>query len=162
MELSVKIDATEVRKMVADLMGPDTVLLSAEAVRKLASDAGFDDAADLVQMMRDAGAVFAERGEVHADDIGVDRFAAAMKAKLRTKREDGFSGWNEPDLCDVPSLARMLVDCVGKGDPVDIGNFAMMLHQRECMAVQHHPCYTGLATNEISKAAQRHLAEVQS
>ncbi|WP_264840966.1 hypothetical protein [Burkholderia cenocepacia] len=66
----------------------------------------------------------------HPDDLAVDRFAALMKAKLAKKRAAGRSGWDDPNQCDVATLARMLVDHVAKGDPLDVGNFAMMLHQR--------------------------------
>lgn len=67
--------------------------------------------------------------EAHPDDLAVDRFAAAMKAKLAQKRAEGRGGWDGP-LCDADILSRMLREHVEKGDPVDVGNFAMMLHQR--------------------------------
>lgn len=66
----------------------------------------------------------------HTDDIAVDAFAAAMKAKLAKKRSDGRSGWDNPDECTVEFLAELLVGHVRKGDPVDIGNLAMMLFHR--------------------------------
>ncbi|WP_258171895.1 hypothetical protein [Burkholderia contaminans] len=66
----------------------------------------------------------------HPDDLAVDRFAAVMKAKLAEKRAAGRGGWDDPKQCDVTTLARYLVEHVAKGDPVDVGNFAMMLHQR--------------------------------
>ena len=65
----------------------------------------------------------------HEDDLAVDRFAAVMKAKLAKKRDDGRGGWSGPE-CSEGSLSRMLRDHVVKGDPVDVANFAMMLHQR--------------------------------
>ncbi len=68
----------------------------------------------------------------HSDDIAVDRFAIVMKNKLALKRSQGRTGWEDPDQCSVELLSRMLVEHVHKGDPVDIGNFAMMLHQRGC------------------------------
>ncbi|ERJ35898.1 hypothetical protein L810_1155 [Burkholderia sp. AU4i] len=68
--------------------------------------------------------------ERHPDDLAVDRFAATMKAKLAEKRAAGRGGWDDPKQCHVSTLARMLVEHVAKGDPVDVGNFAMMLHQR--------------------------------
>ena len=67
---------------------------------------------------------------LHGDDLAVDRFAAAMKAKLAASRARGRSGWDDPQECTVEMLARMLVDHLPKGDPVDVANFAMMLHQR--------------------------------
>ncbi|VWB69797.1 hypothetical protein BLA6863_03270 [Burkholderia lata] len=66
----------------------------------------------------------------HSDDLAVDRFSAVMKAKLAEKRAAGRGGWDDPTQCHVTTLARYLVEHVAKGDPVDVGNFAMMLHQR--------------------------------
>ncbi|WP_197523696.1 hypothetical protein [Agrobacterium vitis] len=67
----------------------------------------------------------------HADDIAVDRFAAAMKEKLAKKRLEGRSGWEDKDDCSQLFISQLLREHVEKGDPIDVGNFAMMLHQRE-------------------------------
>jgi hypothetical protein len=67
----------------------------------------------------------------HPDDLAVDRFAAAMKAKLAQKRAEGYGGWNDPVDAVSLTLARMLVEHIPKGDPVDVANYAMMLHQRQ-------------------------------
>lgn len=66
----------------------------------------------------------------HPDEIAVDRFAAAMKAKLAQKRIEGRGGWEDPERCTIAALSLMLIEHVDKGDPVDIANFAMMIHQR--------------------------------
>lgn len=66
---------------------------------------------------------------VHSDDLAVDRFAAAMKAKLAKKREEGRGGWEGP-TCSAEFLSTLLREHVEKGDPLDVGNLAMMLHQR--------------------------------
>lgn len=66
----------------------------------------------------------------HPDDFAVDFFAAAMKSKMAASREKGRSGWNDPMMCGADLLRRLLVKAVRKGDPVDVGNFAMMLHAR--------------------------------
>lgn len=71
-----------------------------------------------------------DKGEPHSDDLAVDRFAAAMKAKLAEKRAQGYHGWDDPEDCTIEHLINLLVKHVGKGDPVDVGNFAMMIHQR--------------------------------
>ena len=72
--------------------------------------------------------------EAHPDDIAVDDFtahvAAAMKAKLAKKRAKGYGGWHDPAQCSVEYLSRLLRKHVEKGDPIDVANFAMMLHQR--------------------------------
>lgn len=66
----------------------------------------------------------------HPDDIAVDRFAVAMKAKLAQKRDEGRGGWENKLECSAEILSDMLRDHTYKGDPVDVANFAMMLHQR--------------------------------
>lgn len=66
----------------------------------------------------------------HPDDLAVDRFAAAMKAKMAASRAKGRSGWGDPAQCSTDRLQAMLADHLHKGDPVDVGNFAMMLWSR--------------------------------
>lgn len=68
--------------------------------------------------------------EAHPDDVAVDRFAAAMKAKLAKKRDEGRGGWEVPNKAIQMVLSLMLREDVEKGDPVDVANLAMMLHQR--------------------------------
>ena len=66
----------------------------------------------------------------HPDDKAVDRFAAAMKKKLAYARDvKGRGGW-ETDKCSEQFLSTLLHEHVIKGDPVDVANLAMMLHQR--------------------------------
>ena len=63
----------------------------------------------------------------HPDDLAVDRFAVAMKAKLKWEREErGRSGWQAMTEAD---LSRLLVEHLPKGDPVDVANFCMMLSE---------------------------------
>jgi hypothetical protein len=66
----------------------------------------------------------------HSDNVAVDRFFGAMKAKLAAKRAEGRSGWDDKDGCSNAQLSRMLAEHVAKGDPIDVANFAMMIHQR--------------------------------
>lgn len=66
----------------------------------------------------------------HPDDRAVDRFAAAMKAKLAEKRNEGRGGWEDKTACTAEFLSELLRGHVDKGDPLDVGNLAMMLHQR--------------------------------
>jgi hypothetical protein len=68
--------------------------------------------------------------DTHPDDLAVDRFASAMKNKLAKKRADGRSGWDDPLNCTAGFLSALLHEHVKKGDPLDVGNLAMMLHQR--------------------------------
>jgi hypothetical protein len=69
-------------------------------------------------------------GRQHIDDIAVDRFAEAMKQKLAKQRQKGYGGWNDKELCPDGRLQKYLGAHLGKGDPVDIGNFAMMIWNR--------------------------------
>ncbi len=66
--------------------------------------------------------------EAETDDMAVDRFAAAMKEKLRLAREKGRSGWQQ---MTAEAITLALMDHLLKGDPVDIANFAMFLHQTQ-------------------------------
>lgn len=67
----------------------------------------------------------------HPDDFAVDRFADCMKKKLSKCRDKGRGGWDNPALCKVDDLAKMLIAHIPKGDPVDVANFAMMLFHRD-------------------------------
>jgi hypothetical protein len=67
---------------------------------------------------------------LHPDDIAIDRFAAAMKAKMARSRAKGRGGWEDGEQCPAGRLQGMLIHHLAKGDPVDVGNFAMMLWNR--------------------------------
>lgn len=66
----------------------------------------------------------------HSDDTAVDRFAAALKGKLARKRDQGRGGWDDPEQCSAAFLSKLMREHVEKGDPLDVGAFAMMLQQR--------------------------------
>lgn len=95
----------------------------------------------------------------HEDDLAVDRFAAVMKAKLAKKRNDGRGGWSGPE-CSEETLSRMLRDHVGKGDPVDVANFAMMLHQRGERIAQAAPAPSD-GLRERAEAAESRCEELE-
>ena len=72
-----------------------------------------------------------------ADEIGVDRFAQAMLAKLAQKRREGRHGWNLTHGesgrewgCTVRDLEIDLRQHLAKGDVVDVANFCMMIWNR--------------------------------
>lgn len=67
----------------------------------------------------------------HIDDTRIDIFAQAMKNKMSFGRENKKrGGWdNEAEVSDE-QLARMMIEHIPKGDPVDVANFAMMLFSR--------------------------------
>ncbi|HID8536575.1 TPA: hypothetical protein ACXIMI_001697 [Stenotrophomonas maltophilia] len=66
----------------------------------------------------------------HPDDLAVDAFAASMKTKMAAARAKGRGGWEDPAQCSADDLSRMLREHLKKGDPRDVANFFMMLHQR--------------------------------
>ncbi|WP_320188893.1 hypothetical protein RMS29_028455 (plasmid) [Agrobacterium rosae] len=66
----------------------------------------------------------------HRDDIAVDNFAIAMKEKMAAKRAAGLDIWHDRNLCTQKSLSDHLLRHAHKDDPIDVANFAMMLHQR--------------------------------
>lgn len=88
----------------------------------------------------------------HPDDEAVNRFAQAMKAKLAKKRSEGRGGWEDERVCPPGMLQQMLLDHLPKGDPLDIGNFAMMIWNRgESVAGQ--PTQQGSVPEEVIRAA---------
>ncbi|KZC32621.1 MULTISPECIES: hypothetical protein [unclassified Rhodanobacter] len=66
----------------------------------------------------------------HADDIAVEDFARAMKAKLAAARSNGRGGWANTEPGMQQRLSDMLREHVAKGDPRDVANFCLFLHQR--------------------------------
>ena len=58
----------------------------------------------------------------------IDQFAAAMKEKMEEKYWEGYAGWD-----DIKGVEKVITDRLieharrGKGQEVDIANFAMML-----------------------------------
>lgn len=88
------------------------------------------------------------------DNAAVAAFSVAMRAKLAASREKGKGGWQDPAQCTVEYLAKLLVTAVLKGDPVDVGNFAMMLHQRRAS-----PAVLTQALLEYCQAAQPPLPD---
>lgn len=80
-----------------------------------------------------AEAILASVPPAHPDDMAIDRFALAMKAKMARGRAKGRGGWDDPAQCRVEDLAEMLREHIGKGNAgnfEDIANLAMMLHAR--------------------------------
>lgn len=97
-------------------------------------------------------------GDQHQDDLAVDAFAAAMKAKLAEARAKGRGGWEDPAQCTADDLSRMLRDHVEKGDPRDVANFCMMLHQRGEAIAARQPVGEPVPFAVESKAFETHAA----
>lgn len=87
-------------------------------------------------MDQDRDGLFDHKGPPprHPDELAVDRFAGAMTTKLAAARRKGryldHGGWDRKEECTAEDLSRLLREHVEKGDPVDVANFCMMLHQR--------------------------------
>jgi len=62
------------------------------------------------------------------DNIAVSRFAMEMIAKLGCKSPDVL--WDDKARISAQELSEELRRHVDKGDPVDVANYAMFLHQR--------------------------------
>lgn len=77
------------------------------------------------------------------DEHAVDLFARAMKDKLAEKRLQGFGGWNDITQLSGARLTKLLLAAVAKGDPVDVGNFAMMYF---CRHENHDSLRNAVAT----------------
>lgn len=64
------------------------------------------------------------------DSRAVNRFSKFMLAKMAQAGACGRSGWYDKKRCTREYLSDLLRRAVAKGDPVDIANYAMMLHDR--------------------------------
>lgn len=66
----------------------------------------------------------------HPDDEAVDKFAAAMHAKMAQARAKGKEGWDNPERCTVTELQKLLNDAYLMNEWVDVANYAMMIWAR--------------------------------
>ena len=96
-------------------------------IRRLTNDRAIPHLAIGPRMIRyDLDAVLAAlRVTEHPDDHAIDEFAKAMRARMAEKRALGRNGWEE---CDPDDLGLRLLRAIADGDPIDIANYAMMLH----------------------------------
>lgn len=60
----------------------------------------------------------------HPDDDAVDTFAGRLRARMAEKREQGREGW---ESAGVDELGLKLLRSIADGDPIDVGNYAMMI-----------------------------------
>lgn len=67
------------------------------------------------------------RAGKHPDDDAVTQFAAQLRQRMADKRDQGRDGWM---TCPVEDLQLKLIRSIADGDPIDIGNYAMMMHAR--------------------------------
>jgi hypothetical protein len=66
----------------------------------------------------------------HPDDSAIDKFAAGLKAAMAHGRAQGKEGWDDPIYCSELHLRTLLRVAISKGDPLHVGNYAMMLYNR--------------------------------
>jgi hypothetical protein len=128
-------DAVANPAQVTDASYDSVALEAARDIIKLTRRGKFDDQLKAKIQVRIIDAITAAIGAggqavAHPDDAAVDRFAIAMKAKLAKKRAEGRGGWDSRAECSTERLSYLLVQHIIKGDPLDVGNLAMMLHQR--------------------------------
>lgn len=122
-------------------------------------ESAIDIAANMLAKISDSrSAPIPQQPEAEGDDIAVDRFAEAMKAKMAAARAKGRGGWEGP-TCNAEILSRMLRDHVEKGDPRDVANFCMMLWNRG-EAIQASPAAdAGGVTDEMTKRLRKILRD---
>jgi len=68
--------------------------------------------------------------EQHPDDEAVDKFAAAMHARMTECRLKGKEGWDDPERCPLVELEHRVSVALMDAQWVDVANFAMMLWAR--------------------------------
>lgn len=86
--------------------------------------------ADVSEVVEEVESALAQQRAAHPDDAAVDAFAVAMKEKLAAARAKGRGGWNGNEPGMQQRLSDMLRAHVDKGDPRDVANLSMFLHQR--------------------------------
>lgn len=80
-----------------------------------------------------------------SDDTAIRKFAVALIQKMRKKRYEGKSGWDDRRVCSTPMLQKALLDHLEKGDPVDVALYCMMLWHRRGRTVGSVPQQVGPA-----------------
>lgn len=95
--------------------------------------------------------------EPHKDDIAIDKFAAAMKMKMAKQRKKDWFGW---DTCTIDRLQSLLAGHMVKGDPIDVGNYCMMLFNRGAGTKDPMTCQPWIeaAINALNTPAQQSQA----
>ena len=66
----------------------------------------------------------------HPDDAAIDEFATGMKSAMAAGRAQGKNGWHDKHDCSATYLRTLLRVAISKGEPLHVGNYAMMLFNR--------------------------------
>lgn len=131
-----------------------------DQVRKLTADRSIPHLAIGPRITRyDLDAVLAAlRVTEHPDDHAIDEFAKAMRARMAEKRLAGRQGWEE---CDPDDLGLRLLRAIADGDPIDIANYAMMLHAlgagADCMLEKYVGKVLGERRSDVAAITSRQL-----
>lgn len=165
---TVSVSAPALRELLEALSGPGHLIRELQMLR--GPLVGKDNPINILVAEFNASV----EATIHTDDMAVDRFAAAMKAKLASARAKGRSGWDDPERCTVEHLSELLHGHLAKGDPVDVANFCMMLSARGSGIVQPpqasgeppaQKCgvcgYSGAETDHIGQCPKCHWDELQ-
>ncbi len=98
--------------------------------------------------------------QTHPDELAIDIFAAKLKAKMAATRAAGRTGWNDPGECTTEDLSIGLRVCVGKGDPVDVALYCMMLEARGAKVLGIKPlAMSAEAKASLLEEIDRQMAE---
>ena len=108
------------------------------------------------RLRKQVAALSAQQSAHHPDDVAVERFAAAMKAKLARCREKGRHGWQTASAAHLSSL---LYHHMYKADPLDVANLAMMLHQNGQAIELPHEARKPVAQQSAHVSVPRELIE---
>lgn len=81
----------------------------------------------LADALNARAAILAIDAVPHPDDVAVDKFAAAMKAKMARSRDKGRYGWDDPDDCSDEDLAEMFRGHLMKSNPGNFEDLACLL-----------------------------------
>lgn len=104
----------------------DRLQVSLEQVRKMTTDGRIPHLSVGPRLIRynleDVCAAI--RVAQHPDDDAVDTFAAELRRRMAEKRQQGREGW---EGCPVDELGLKLLRSIADGDPIDVGNYAMMI-----------------------------------
>lgn len=111
-------------KELAELLG-----LSVRHVQRLAAQGSIPHHRFGDLMRFDVIAVLAATGcSMTTDDAAITRFTAAMRDKMAKGRAEGKQGW---EGCPVDELHDLLARAAARRDYASVGNYAMMLHERQ-------------------------------
>lgn len=73
---------------------------------------------------------FNRHAEERALDALINNFTKELKLKLIEKRNEGKSGWDDPEWSEE-NIRHQLIEHIAKGDMLDVAAFAMFLWNRK-------------------------------